>query len=763
MSHVIAPRFIGPALGDGGYQVGYSCRFNDDDTAYLERTTFGTPTSTTAGALSFWLKHGNLGIPDTMIFGANMSGGELYIEFTGDQLHLYQNNGFTTFQYITNALYRDPSAWYHVAVIWDTANGAPSDRFKLYVNGVRITSFSSSTDPALNATLAFSANALKRIGTRTFAVQQMWDGYLSQFALIDGGTYTIDNFGEFDDNGVWQPIDVSGLTFGTNGFLLDFAIDSNLGNDVSGNNNDFTSSGLTTADQMTDTPTVNYCVLNPLDAVYPGQAPRDGNLVYQWTTPNQYGVVGTIAVNAGKFYWETVVTAGVIALCTGVVPQDRPHRNVQYPFTGESGHGGVGNNAVVYLYSGVKEVNGVTTAYGASYAVNDVVGVALDLTAQTITFYKNNVSQGAISLPVSDESWTPCNGGVGDYCTIQANFGQRPFTYTPPTGFKALNTANLAKPTIKDGSDNYQTVLDTGANIKTAAEAVFPSFLEWIKDRVNSNNHQLIDSVRGTSAVIQSNTTAAETTYSAPSGNSVGWIWKANGSGVMNGDGSISSMVSANQAAGFSVVTYTGTGSAATVGHGLGVTPSLIVVKKRDAGGANTSWHVYATPLGASDYIVLNTAAALPGGSQSIWNNTASTASVFSIGTSTWPQVNANGGTYVAYCFAEIPGYSKIGSFDAITSADGTFIYTGFSPAFVLMNKTTAAQNWYITDSARNPYNVADKQLSPNLADAESASAYTDLLSNGFKLRFSDTGTYIFIAFAENPFGGKDTTPMTAR
>jgi Tfp pilus assembly protein FimT len=303
----------------------------------------------------------------------------------------------------------------------------------------------------------------------------------------------------------------------------------------------------------------------------------------------------------------------------------------------------------------------------------------------------------------------------------------------------------------------------------------------WVKSRSAATDHKLTDSVRGVTKALVSNSTAAETTdtqgltafssggftvgtntdYNNLAATYVAWQWKAGGTAVSNTAGSITSSVSANPTAGFSVVTYTGTGSNATVGHGLGVAPSMVIVKKRSAAG--DQWYVYhASNLSPSsnagnNRVFLNLTAA---SNQDIaaWNNTNPTSSVFSIGTST--EVNGSGATFVAYCFAPVAGYSAFGSYTGNGSADGPFVYCGFRPRYILIKCTSAAgTDWFIEDSSRETYNPTGNTLQANTASVEGANSPTlDILSNGFKLRCTyssyntNGGTYIYYAVAENPF-----------
>jgi hypothetical protein len=414
-----------------------------------------------------------------------------------------------------------------------------------------------------------------------------------------------------------------------------------------------------------------------------------------------------------------------------------------------------------------------------------VIGVALDKDAGTVTFYKNNASQGAISLPTNVPMVAWISPGAGS-SSATANFGQRPFAYTAPSGFKALCTTNLPTPAIgatstTQAGDYFNTVLYTGNNtVRQITGVGFSPDFTWIKRRNPSDDHYLFDSVRGATKYLSSNTTASETTntFSLTSfdadGVSLGisntvnsntnpfvaWNWKANGSGSTNTAGSITSTVSANTTSGFSIVTYTGTSVAATIGHGLGVAPQMIIVKSRTGTPDVPSWRVYHVSTGATQYLELNsTGAATTYGD---WNNTAPTSTVFSVGAPTFTPNNQNGINYVAYCCAQVAGYSAFGSYTGNGSADGPMVFTGFRPAYVMIKQSSASgEHWVLLDNKRNTENVVNKELYANLANAEGSNAGNatlDFLSNGFKIRTSNAGqntngaTYIYAAFAESPF-----------
>jgi hypothetical protein len=335
---------------------------------------------------------------------------------------------------------------------------------------------------------------------------------------------------------------------------------------------------------------------------------------------------------------------------------------------------------------------------------------------------------------------------------------------------------------------NGRTVFDAttftanaGTNVISNADKGTTGFkpdLVWTKSRSLSYSAEMYDSVRGVTKVLIPSYTGAETTdangllsfnsngltlgYNNGSNYSNGatgvvWQWQAGqGSNTTNTTGTITSTVSANVTAGFSIVTYTGNGSTGTIGHGLGVAPSFIIVKDRTQA---VSWIVYQTTLGAGKFMELNTTASVYTDTRP-WNNTSPTSTVFSVGN--YNNTNNSGDAYVAYCWSEIAGFSKFGSYTGNGSTDGPFIYTGFRPKFVMIKRAVSAGtgSWAMYDTSRSTYNVASQELAANESSSEydRAAANTDILSNGFKIRNTDGwhnangDTYIYAAFAENPF-----------
>ena len=429
------------------------------------------------------------------------------------------------------------------------------------------------------------------------------------------------------------------------------------------------------------------------------------------------------------------------------------------------------------------------------------------------------VESSTLTSNIGDEDWFPhfSDGSGGNYGIVVANFGQDSsfagnktaqgnqdgngigdFYYTPPTGYLALCNENLPDDntfeldTGEKPSDHFNilTYSGTGVNPTSHTGVGFQPDFVWLKARNAADNHPVFDAIRGAGEVIYTNTndaegttshfisfdsdgftTTADSAYNSASRTYVAWCWKANGTGVSNTNGDITSTVSANTTAGFSIVSYTGAtnstsdssnngGSYWTIGHGLTKAPELIIVKKRSSAA---SWYVGSdylggtTPWADGKHLTLNTTASVanedPDGI--LWGNTAPTSSVFTVGG--WDVVNRNGSTYISYCFHSVDGYSKVGSYTGNGSTDGPFVYTGFRPACIIYKKTSGTADWHIYDNKRDAYNVADSCLFPSGSYNDQTGDALDFLSNGFKQRNTGSeanasgSSYIYIAFAEVP------------
>jgi hypothetical protein len=786
------------AAADTGYNIERSLRFNSSDSAYLSRT----PAS--AGNRKTWTWAGwvKLGVVGGYVFGCDNvrnSTQSLYLSF-GESISVL-SWGF--FWRTTASVYRDPSAWYHVVFSIDTTQGTANNRIRIYVNGIELTAFSTLNNPTQNADLGINQQASHRIGD--YGGGSYFSGYLADVHFIDGQALDPTSFGEFDDNGIWQPIEYTG-TYGTNGFHLDFSDNSTaaaLGTDTSGNGNTWTVNNISVTagagnDSLVDVPTNgtetdtgvggqvrgNYATLNPLALT--AHTLANGNLD---VSSSAIGIaVGTVAMSTGKWYWEITLNT-VSANVSPVFGYINQSFNTA---TAGTTYLGIGANA-----GGVRRDNGqafqnnTSTSYtgAAGFSAGDVAMVAFDADAKKMWVGKNGTwynsgapasGTGNIPLTITGTTFFPAFNTYGNSWSV--NFGQRPFAYTAPSGFKALCTANLPAPVVTKPSEYFDVKLYTGnGSTQTISGLEFPPDLVWVKQRNTTRNHQLVDTVRGATKDLRSNTTGAETTtatgltaftsdgfslgsdtgYNENAGTYSAWTWDAGSSTVTNTDGSITSSVRANPSAGFSIVTYTGTGSNATVGHGLGVAPSFIITKTRSGGAFNgvVSWSTYHVAIGADGLLFLN------GTNPKIttalyWNNTAPTSSVFSVGAGDSYAPGASGFSQVAYCFAPVAGYSSFGSYTGNGSADGAFVYTGFRPRYAIFKSTTTATGWFIWDSATNSINVMTKYLAAHSSDAEGTYTGVDFLSNGFKFRsssgsdgFNQSGqTYIYAAFAESPF-----------
>jgi hypothetical protein len=806
MSLVNANALVLAAGGD--YQISRSVRLRSSASAYFNRT-LTTPTSGTTWTWSAWVKRGVLSV-ESQLFSAGASvSDQIFFQNSTDVLIVYL--GANTL--VTSQVFRDPSSWYHIVLQVDTTQATASNRVRLYVNGVQVTAFSSTSYPTQNATTKFNSASAHNIGRYQAGASGYFDGYLTEINFIDGQALTPSSFGETSPvTGVWQPKKYTG-TYGTNGFYLNFSDNSNntaatIGKDSSGNGNNWTPNNISvtagsTYDSMLDVPTLwadggngrgNYAVLNRLNT---GNATvSQGNL----NTFAGSAVVGTAiipattGIDSGKFYFEAVVASlsgpgGGTLYGLGVLPASFTQTSSASNLLGDSGKGWGYFQAPAGVVSGnpAKRTGGTNTAVGTgTLSSGDVFMCAVDMSNGYIWFGKNGTwAEGSPSAGTTP-SFTGLTGPVvpalanyydaSNSCNLAGNFGQRPFSYTPPTGFKALNTGNLPDSTIVQGNKWMDATIYTGTGATqtiTNSGSMQPDFV-WAKSRSSAESHRLEDSVRGATQALYSNLTNAETTeaQSITAFNSggftlgtgtpntsavtyVAWQWKASGTTVTNTNGSITSTVSVSTTAGFSVLRYTGTGAAATVGHGLGVTPQMVIVKRRDSGPS--SWTVWHNSFSSIEYIYLNlTNSKSSSAGSTVWNSTLPTSSVFSLGTYT--DVNASGGTYVAYLFAPVAGYSAFGSYTGNGSADGPFVFTGFLPRWVLIKRTDSTSAWLIVDTSRQSYNVQGPYLVPNSSDAETTgTTVLDIVSNGFKSRSSSTlntngGTYIYAAFAQNPF-----------
>lgn len=774
----------------GGFEITNSLRFRGAQ--YLRRTTSASGTNETFSA---WVKIGDTTQAGTILARPISAGvSELFLRHASELFE--RRNGSTGVQINTTQLHRDPAAWYHIVCTVTSGVGT-----ELFVNGVSLGTVTE-TDPFAGAGNTMTIGAFGSLGG------SLLNGYMAEVHFVSQAL-TPTSFGQYNTQGVWVPKEVTGVTYGTNGFYLDFSDPADIGADRSGNGNNFTPTGfelVDTADNnydhAIDTPTDNFgdVNLNTQEGVS-----SSGTYFYRvhatttststWTTKHL-----PLTLQPGKsgkyFITSQCLTGGseqAFSRRTGGLfiaeENDFTYTSQRFP---------TGGTGLIFGYSAY--------ARYVSWAINGVVQsnitrptaisrpnvcLAYDVDTQKAWFgWYDETIDSAVQWLAADGTYTgdPA-AGTGETAIInlenpsvcliasvqQAGTAGNTNAYQTisdpnqtaeskgipvPTGFEVLSSTTLPNVAITNPSDHFTTILDTGANILTNAQSTFSNGLWWIKDRDNSNQHQFVDSLRGGNLAMDCPTLAPESAYSAPAGNSVAWCWATAGSPATNNNGTIQSTVDANTAAGFSMVNWTGTGATGSVGHGLSAAPEFYMVVQRNFAGL--AWYVYFTVLdGSLDYMELDT-------------NIAKLDSGIALPTSTTFSVNAGvqgtGRLMAAYCWHSVPGYSAFGSYVGNGNVDGPFIYTGFRPAFVLIKATTGTFSWVIVDSSRDTYNPTSKLLQPNdTANEEVNTAWNvDLLSNGFKLRtsnasFNNNGQMIYAAFAEHPFGGGNVSPANAR
>ena len=800
------------AGGDDFYthQISQSARFirtGDNANTYLKRTPSSAGNRKTY-TLSLWVKRVQTTSLETFA-SAQVTSTTNYVDGFKFGTAQYDNSGLSlaakgtvSGSLITTASYRDTSAWMHIVIRVDSTQGTAANRFRLYVNGEQVTAFGTETYIAEDYEGGFCSTREHAIGWGTGANNgQGFFGYMAEVILADGTSYAPTQFGE-SKNGVWIPKDPSGTSFGTTGFHLDFADASALGNDVSGNNNDFTNVGMQAHDQMLDSPTFggsnggNFATIGPLwktsDMTF-----SEGNL--KWTcSTNQRGLMSNWAVPIGtKAYWEYIpvtfggntsngdeswigINQGIAALVGG----DRGGKETAYAYGTSNGYKTILNSA---------------SSYGATIRANDVVGVAVDRVNHTINFSKNNSWQGTFAISATMDLFPFIgSGGGSSSATGTFNFGQDGtfagtktaggnadengygnFLYTPPSGFLAMCSGNLP---VTDAIDPAQTDDDypqklfnavaytgNGSSGRTLAidMAKKPS-ISMNKRRsgdtvaintwtaaFNSGDYDSFGELhsdadwyvdQGSDGPFSADPTASTLTYTAygqvnaGSAPYISWNWVANGGSTSsNTNGSLTSTVEVDPSGCFSVGKYTGNATNSTIGHGLSKVPSFILIKKMT--GQDRKWTAWHTSLSNTQgFFSFNTNSATQTDS-GIWQNTAPTSSVFSVNYGTTEVNAASGHTYLFWAFANCEGWIKAGKYIGNADADGAFVYTGFKPAWIFLRAVDSGDDPQIYDNARDTFNPATKVIPTHstAAETDNSNRSVDFLSNGFKFRTSNS------------------------
>ena len=782
------------------YPISQSLRFEDGDSALLKwsNANKGTPTDASKFTFSAWVKRGNLGI-SSMILGSGTGANNDVIWFhTDDKVRLEGRRGGTSVHnVVTDMAFKDTSAWYHIVVSYDADQVSASDRITIYVNGVAQSVTTNNEVDSGRASEFSETDRAVFVGKGQYGssgTTAYYDGYMAELHFIDGTAYDATDFGAFDGGGRWYPITPS-VTYGTNGWYLDFADSADLGNNANSTDgsNDFdTVTNLASTDVVIDTPTNSICTLDANSGVLSGGSVlSEGNLYFGDTASSGASwYKGTQQVKSGKWYFEGLNVAHINGLYLGWQQYDGT------PVVGVTQTG-----TAVYMQSGYSTIlytdqssqNNSISGSPSTNTTGDVYQVAIDVDTGKVWFGVNNTWAGdpaagtgyAAILSDSTKGVRPLLGAIGggSYQYIHLNFGQDStfsgsktagdsadgngvgdFQYAPPTGFLALAENNI---TVDD------------QNLESPD-------LVWIKNRSAADSHQLYDSVRGVQRVMKSDPATGEPEADAPNGlldfnkngftigsqnevntsgeDYVAWCWKANGTGTSITTGSIdetnptiASTVSANTTSGFSIVTFSGDNSGGTVAHGIGSAPDFIIFMQTDstAGGDHI---VYHSASGATKNLRLNNTD-LQRTDSTFFSDTEPTSSVFTVNGTRFP----TGRDYLAYCFSEVEGFSKFGSYSGNNSTDGPFIYLGFRPALFVVKCTNTTGSWYAYHAPAlnyNPMGIQGQPLGWDLAGTDTTadtSWYVDALSNGVKIRNNSnfdnaSNSFVYMAWAKNPF-----------
>ena len=818
-----SPAFFGSASASG-YVIEGSGSFNGTD-GKLTRT-ISSAGNRKKFILEVIFKRGST---SSSFLTAYSSGTDVfYFYLSGGQVYVQNYESATQMELKSDAVLKDFTAWYHLIVAINTEQSTETNRVKAWVNGVELTWVSSPrTYPAEDASLKWNTGSQEhQIGHSSTTYSS---DYFARAAAYDGLTMTdpaTDGFGEYDDNGVWVPLDVSGKTFGTTGFLIEGGAAFTNGTDSSGNSQNFTKGGTITDvdDTLTDKASDNfgnYATIN-LGNMDGGAVPVISNGLTTFTrngsaSDNQQAYATQVA--GGKKYWEFLITGNSNAIEVGWAAQGIVN--------GNQGQGPTYYGAEVYLLQmnaagggGPFPLAMIEGAAGAAASTNTSLDSSEITTTPRLKFaidtdakkYFLGVIHGSYggwlntsgvggqtfdeSAPTgtytSDEQFLPfvfahAQTGAGTFYFRDADWSD-----SAPSGYTAMSTANLPAPTVTNPSDFFKTVLYTGnGGDKSVTGVGFQPDFVWIKCRSVATNWNVVDVVRGADAMLRmASSTNAEQSganqefesfdadgftvthhggvveeLNRSSETYVAYCMKAGGAASSNGNGSITSQVSAASHGGFSIITYTGNGSAgATIGHGLSKAAEFQIFKRRTPA---QDYHVGTNITGSIIGIELNNPTGTVTAAVTAFNATTTALAASGV-------VNDSGNTYVSYAFARTPGLIGIGTYSGNNDADGTYVVvddgaSGFRPAWLLLKNINDSENWVLMDSTRRPYNPVDGYLSPNTTagDGSATGLPLDFTANGFKQRntsnMTNEDTIIYLAFAENPFGGDGVAQAKGR
>ena len=801
------------------FKVANSARF-DAPTDYITYDNTSGHTNSAKGTISVWTKNSNLlNISGTVagIFSINGDKFRAYLaKATGAMtIEGTSTNGPT--QLSPRPFFSSQSSWSHFVfqVDYSGSGSASSANLKFYVNGSEV-EFSTATYGTLGGT-PFDGTMIIGAGYNSPVTNFLFDGYMAEFIYVDGSIIAPSVFGITDTStNRWIPKDPtttlsSAGSFGNNGFYYDFASGTALGNDVSGNNNDGTPTGFDStngSNQMYDTPTQNFPTYNR-DSVFSDSSLTEGNTRVKLVTANadNCSILQAPLPSTGVYYWE------FLALNTGSMYFGVSYNDNTLSASAFNQGWFIGMNGKRYdpstgsgtsLFSALSSGDMIGMAYNGDlkalyYSINgawmDAAGglgnsatVKAEIEAGTVTtnaifigvsqpalIGTNNITATSILMPaVLDTSygamttlgsnanmgaWRYLDSGALTYTSTADGYFQ---STTIPTNAKALSQPNL------ESSSSGVTALNLIKSTSAATD-------NFISDRLTGPNQFM--TTKGPTASQQSATTGGVQTF-LQDGVQIGaygdvntddalynsFSWAGGGAGATSSPaGTIASTVTVNTTAGFSVITYTGTGSAGTIGHGLGVAPACIWVAMRSNA---YGWAIYHQELGNTSFIRPFKPDAVVTGS-TFWNSTTPIANTFSVGTDA--TVNESSSTFVAFAFTEIEGYSKFGSYTGNANTSGPYIYCGFQPELIIYkNSAAGSTDWRQSSAVDYPHNPVTNCVFPNLANAASAGAI-EIYSSGFKIINSDSeangsnNKMIFMAWAKHPFGGSDFGQNRAR
>ena len=782
------------ASAAGTYEIERSLRFNKDDDSKLSRSWSGDDANLKTQTYSFWFKRK---ITGTQMFflscwnGSNTdrigitADGQFFVEF--------KDGGSTEAEWHSDRVLFDEGTWYHAVVAIDTTQGVTDDRFKVWLNNEQITNWDTKNTVSENYELdglgrANKTHVMGAYAGGTTSTNSHWDGYITEFHYLDGIVGTPADFGETNAaTGQWIPIEYTG-SYGAKGWYVNFSdnsdtTDATLGKDSSGNGNNWTPANLSVSagignDSFIDTPTNNF--MNMMSDGRLNCTISEGGMKMVTTGSNVTSWSNFQIPTSGKWYFEVKMTTSSETM---IAFDYKPKVNVAHNLPGDD------SDFTVYPYGGSYEIyyggsavqsgsfgHGSGTVYQIWFdRDNHTFKVVRDDNAESFTWNIPTALQ-AYPLTVGRVHTTTWTAGTWEWY-----FGGNGFNYTIPDGYKTLSTANLPEPTIKDPSKYYDNILYTGNNYQGTRAITGLGFNPDIvcsKARSQASAGMLFDSVRGFAAdkelrldndQSEGEEDTAQYGYTTALAN--GFNLVTGSAGDPNGNAALNTNSQTyatwcwkeSATAGLDIISYTGNGtSGRTLAHNLGVAPKLVIVKRTSA---SEDWFVYVgRMLGTTGaYVKLNTNTT--SGTASGVFNTADTTDdniILGDGTST----NHNGSTYIAYAFAQVPGFSRFGSYTGNNDSDGHFIYTGFRPALLWIKRTDSADNWAIYDEKRSDSglneqsgNRIDKHLRFDSSQSEVDQAATGLSfhSNGVKFHGSNgqvngTGTYIYAAWAAAPF-----------